>query len=318
MVILLYHGVTRSSSKGIENYSGKHLPEADFAKQMRWIRDNSNILSMEQVVRIGQTGSSWPEPAVAVTFDDGFRNNLEIAAPCLQEYQIPATFYVCPGVIDSSIPFWVDQVEDCLNRTKARVLEIGLADLYSFELSGQGDRIKACEIIKNYCKQVEAAERERVLEELKEKSGIEPSRDSAANYEVLGWSELRELSQDPLFTIGGHSWSHGILSCMSNNELEQDIEKTLKKLKTELGKEILHFSYPEGQAEHYNERVIRTLRACGVSGAPSAIDGVNGVDEDLFHLRRIMPGFRGRQFPVAEIKGKYSFVQKSEDLVSGS
>ena len=52
LTILLYHGVTASTSIGIENYSGKHMNVDEFYRQMSYIKDNCNILSMDEIVDI--------------------------------------------------------------------------------------------------------------------------------------------------------------------------------------------------------------------------------------------------------------------------
>jgi peptidoglycan/xylan/chitin deacetylase (PgdA/CDA1 family) len=115
LTILLYHGVTNSLSDGIENFSHKHLSIKDFENHIRFIKKNCNILSMDDVVNIKNEGGHWPQNAVAVTFDDGFKNNFTTAAPILEKYGCPATFYICAGMINANLMFWVDKIEDCIN-----------------------------------------------------------------------------------------------------------------------------------------------------------------------------------------------------------
>ena len=77
----------------------------------------------------------------------------------------------------------------------------------------------------------------------------------------------------------------------------KDIELSIGLLEFNLNEKIVHFSYPEGQENHYNQRVIDKLKASKIVCSPSAIHGINDHENDLFNLYRIMPGFMGIPFP---------------------
>ena len=68
-------------------------------------------------------------------------------------------------------------------------------------------------------------------------------------------------------------------------------------LENRLGIKIVHYPYPEGQEDHYDEYVISALKSAGIKCCPSAINGLNSADIDLFNLRRIMVGFNEEPFP---------------------
>ena len=125
-IILLYHGVTNHRSIGIENYSRKHLPVEDFQHQMMWLKSNANIISMDDIVESYENHNSLPKNAVAITFDDGFKNNYTQAAPILDEHSIPATFYVSSGLMGQGEMFWVDMIEDCINYSETKQINISL------------------------------------------------------------------------------------------------------------------------------------------------------------------------------------------------
>ena len=126
LTILLYHGVTDTPSRGIENFSRKHISDTDFREQMRYISKHCSVLSMDEVADIAQSGKHLPPKATAVTFDDGFRNNYTVAAPILEECRVPATFYITSGIINTDIMFWVDELEDCMNLSTHPSIEITL------------------------------------------------------------------------------------------------------------------------------------------------------------------------------------------------
>ena len=80
--------------------------------------------------------------------------------------------------------------------------------------------------------------------------------------------------------------------------MKLDIATTLSLIEYNTGMRTNHFSYPEGQKNHFNNTVINALKDNGIKCCPSAIDGLNSTKEDLFHLKRMMPGFMGREVPL--------------------
>jgi len=298
LTILLYHGVTDSLSDGIENFSYKHIPVEDFEKQIRFLQENCTILSMDDVVTISKDGASWPQNAVAVTFDDGFKNNYTTAAPILEKYNCPATFYICAGMINTDLMFWVDEIEDCINRTSKREISILLEKFVTLSLNDNVERISAVTQIKKYCKLSNAETKNRVIHELICETEINPSSNPSQNYKMMSWAEVRELNSSSLFTFGGHTLYHDVMTAQKMQDLAIDIDTTLNLLNYNLKQITTHFAYPEGQSNHYSDLVINALVDRGVVCCPSAIDGVN-TDEDLFNLKRIMPYFMGREFPYS-------------------
>jgi peptidoglycan/xylan/chitin deacetylase (PgdA/CDA1 family) len=104
----------------------------------------------------------------------------------------------------------------------------------------------------------------------------------------LTWEEARQLDEDPLFTVGGHGHTHRILERLTDPELHQEITLSVGRQTERLGVAPRHYSYPEGLADCYSDRVITALRAAGIVCSPTAEEGVNVVGDDLFHLRRVM------------------------------
>ena len=293
LTILLYHGVTDCRSEGIENFSGKHLPSDVFRVQMEMLRDQCTVLSMDEVVYLYHRGKGYPESAVAVTFDDGFENNYTVAAPILRDFSIPATFYISTGFIDTARMFWVDEVEDSINRAAKRFLR-------GHSLSTPADKIRYVNQIKQTCKRLQDSEARQIISNLCRESRIEPQVSASHNYRKITWDQVCRLDAEELFTIGAHTVNHRILSLLPEHEMIEEIDGSLSVLREKLGHEMVHFSYPEGQEHHYNQRVIEVLKDRGVVCSPSAVDGINDVKTDLFHLRRIMPGFNGRVFPIGQ------------------
>ena len=298
LVILLYHGVTSHKNKGICNRQGKHIPSEEFRRQMEFIKNNCYPLSIDEWIEIRES-SSIPKNPVVISFDDGFENNYTTALPILEALQIPAIFYISSGMIGTKKMFWVDTLEDLINRTKQEQITMKLDKEIQFSLKTEDEKFLALLNIKAFCKKESNKTKNRVIDELIEQTKIEPSCNNP-NYPSMNWNQLIELDKKNLFTVGGHSLNHSILSALSDDELNEEISKSLEILENKLNHQIEHYSYPEGQEIHYNQNVIDILKMKGILCSPSAINGINNYQDDLFHLKRIMVGFDGIKFPYDE------------------
>jgi len=302
LLILLYHGVTRHLGEGIENASRKHLAEEDFREQIQFIKQHGNVLSMDDVVAIHNAGEAYPERAVAVSFDDGFENNYTVAKPILEDLEIPSVFYISTGLIGNDDLFWVDQIEDCVNRTAAASVTVTLGAPQSFALNSLNEKETALQTIKQFCKDNAATEKDRVISELIEATAVRPHASAAPNYRKMTWGQVRDMAHHPLLTVGGHTVNHNILTRLPEPDCEAEIRQSLDTLRKQCDMKVDHYSYPEGQADHYNDFAIQVLKDEGITCSPSARSGINGRDVGLFDLYRVMVGFRGEPFPFEHFK----------------
>ena len=297
-LILLYHGVTRHCSFGIENVQCKHVQELAFLEQMKIIKNSCNVISIDEFIEINNNSDKFPPRSVVVSFDDGFKNNFEVACPILDELQIPAIFYITSGIVDTNKMFWVDVVEDALNLCKKKSIKLNLDKDFIFDLQTNESKVAALRQVKKFCKSVPKYKQEQVVRDLVYESDVIPSVDHSPNYEKLTWGDLCEMDRNALFTVGGHSLNHNVLSQLTHNDLLSDIAESLRLLRLKLNHHILHYSYPEGGPEHYNQTVIDCLKNEKIKCCPTAEFGLNSVSSDLFRVKRIMIGFEGLQFPL--------------------
>ena len=300
--ILLYHGVTKNKSKGIENFSGKHIDYKKFTNQMKWLKRYANLISMDEMVYHYDNNLRLPKNTTLITFDDGFKNNYSVACPILNDMNIPATFYVTSGMIGKSQAFWVDRIENSINLSAQKFIDLRLDKNEHFDLRTKKQRIIVIKKIKKYCKNTKNTKKEELIKKLEKITGVKTDNNSCKNYQIMNWKELKKLSENDNFIVGGHSMHHEILSSLSIQKMRENIKKSIKILKEKLQKEILHYSYPEVQINHYNNNVINELKKNGIKCCPSAIDGQANFSQGLFNLRRVMVGLGGVKFPYNKIK----------------
>ncbi len=96
-----------------------HNPEKFlFEKSVKWLmRNGYSFISTDDLIHILKRNSICPKGAVWLTFDDGWKNNIENVVPVLKKYNIPATFFITTGSVENSGSFWwrlTDRYKDVL------------------------------------------------------------------------------------------------------------------------------------------------------------------------------------------------------------
>lgn len=227
--ILMLHGIGEKS-----------LPVDVFRSQLEFLARNFQIVPLDEI----WTGNSGSRPKVALTFDDGLRNNFTLAYPVLREFKAHATFFVCPGLIDSGRWLWN---HECRARLACMLPEERQRFADSLGLENA-----AIEAVLKEMKYMPNAQRNRVERQLRDATpGFEPTEEQRQQFDIMSWHELKQI--DPgIVTVGGHSTHHEILSRLESNQLDGEIAECGTWLERELGRPIRHFCYPDGA---YNAEV---------------------------------------------------------------
>ena len=299
LIILCYHGVTDYKSKGIENYNLKHINYKLFEKQIKKIKKNYVALSMNEVVMYIREKIKFPKNSLAVTFDDGFKNNYTIAAPILEKYGIQSTFYLSTGFIETEKMFWVDIVEDTINRTKKNKIKLNIDNkTLIFKTESFKNKIDSTKKIKTILKKTPVIIKDQIIKSLVKVTNVIPSTNASENYKKLSKIEIKALGSNKLFTIGAHTINNNSLTMLKSKELKKEISGSISYLSNLLKIPINHFSYPEGSKKDFNDQIIKYLKKSEIICSPSAIPGFNNFKTDPFKLKRFMIGLDNKNFII--------------------
>lgn len=274
------------------------MPEAEFDRQIAWVARHASVLPLRELAGRLARGASLPPRAVAVTFDDTFKNVHDVALPVLKRYGVPATFFVTSGFIGTTRRFWVDKVEHWINLTPYEELNLEIAgNALALRLATRPDRVASLGTIKRLLKSVGPSVREAACEALQQATGVTDSGDGVDNYSNMSADDVARLDDGREYEVGGHTVNHEILAYLEPQRLEYEVRECQRQLQGVIGRPVDLFSYPEGQADHFNSAVIDELKRAAVVTCPTAMWGFNAPGADPFWLKRIMPGFMGTPFP---------------------
>jgi len=292
LAIYLFHGVIDDGAYRVRNYNRKHLAAAEFTAIIDDLTAHGTPLSLDQVIDLQREGRPFPPNAFAVTFDDGFENNLTVAAPILAARGVPATFYVTTDFIDRNRMSWVDRIEwafeTALAGEKAMMVRLPWADAPATPTNPEAV-IDVLKDVRAHVKTDARLDANALATDIQRQLGFDEiwSGDDPLDRKMT-WDQVRELDSHDLFRVGGHSHEHGILAFLTPGRLAAELDQSLDLLERKAGIGPTHYSYPEGLAHCYSDAVIDALKARGVECCPTAEDGVNPPDTDLFRLKRIM------------------------------
>lgn len=234
-----------------------------FDEQIRIVSESFNCISVDEMLRDLLSGTPKPR-SLAVTFDDGHRDNLELGLPVLRKYGVPATLFVTTGFVEKTLPrFWWFEHEEALRRL----------DLIRLTVDGQprtwntGDAASKAAAFWELNTLFKTASTERQggwLREIREQAKL---RGSEPLSDALTWDEVIALDRDPLITIGAHTVSHPSLSRIDKDSLRREMTASKARLEEKLGHPVRHFAYPFGGKAHAGRREFEMARDCGFASA---------------------------------------------------
>jgi peptidoglycan/xylan/chitin deacetylase (PgdA/CDA1 family) len=287
--IFLLHGVVERHESEVRNYNRKHIEATYFVDFLdRLLGAGGRAVSMDEVLESRKSGRPLPPRSFAITFDDGFLNNLTHAAPILERFGIPATFYVTSDFVQSNRMSWIDRVEWVVEKAQNGEVILPWSRQTAYFKSAS-EKVAFLDEVRKFAKSIEGLDLDAVASNIQKQLGFaEVWSNSGPLDQKMNWAQVKALDGHALFTVGGHSHSHGILAFLSQAALADELDTSLRMLRELADVGPTHYSYPEGLEHCYNAFVIEQLKRRGVEICPTAIFGNNDSQTDLFDLKRIM------------------------------
>ena len=281
-IILMYH---RVADVPIDP-RGTAVSPGRFAQHLEYIRQTCHPMRLLDLVEAVRQ-RSLPRRAVAVTFDDGYADNLTRAYPLLASAQIPATVFVVSGSVNSSDEFWWDRLDRLLlqpPRLPERLHIRVPGQEHEWPTTSAKQRQLAHHAIRHLLRTLAPEDRDRVLVDLVRWAG--PEQTGWPDCRPMTDDELIQLTRGGLVELGAHTVTHPVLADLSADEQHAEIVGSRQDLEGIIHSPVLAFVYPYGQAQHFTDETVEIVKAAGFRAACTAIQGSVEPGEDLFRLRR--------------------------------
>lgn len=214
-----------------------------FERQLTWLSKFGDFVSLDRMLG-GVANESSNRWQIAITFDDGYRDNLSLALPVLKKFGAPVTLFVATDYIDSGKTPWWDLVDWVVDQGGVRTLDLGEGP-QKFDLTHRVEEFRS--VARRCFRGMQADEREARVIYL-----IEQLSAAIAN-DFLTWDELREFVSCSLCSVGAHTASHVNVAACSSAMLQDEIERNVNILNSRLGVDVRHFAFPYGSAREIGE-----------------------------------------------------------------
>jgi peptidoglycan/xylan/chitin deacetylase (PgdA/CDA1 family) len=269
-----------------------------FEEQIAYVKQHRTPMSVDQLVE-RLLSNTLPANAVAVTFDDGYRDNLINAKPVLVRHGVPATLFLATGFVDQDTPFWWDELASMILASTQAVQEqlvltdepvtLDWGEAEHSDMAGgwrawdepRSARQNAYLAIWRRLQRATAEDRDVAMNTLRRHLGT--SEDPLGK--PMSSDEICDVLSDGLVELGAHTVTHPALTFLSRLESRREIEASGHRCRELATKCINGFAYPYGDM---SSEVRSDVARLGFSWACSTEGGfVDGKQADIYALPRI-------------------------------
>lgn len=236
--ILIYHGIDLSGQTEINS---RFISVAKFEKHLNWLKNSCEVVSLEDYFK----GVRHPDKlTVAITFDDGYKNNFTLALPLLEKYQLPATFFVTTSTLEGLNILWPDLLDMAGFFLNAELIYKNEKFKYfrdkGYSSITNGSNLKSL-LMKADLISIRAFINDHLflLKEIQ-------TDECKLYWELMNEEELLAASKSPFITLGSHSVVHSSMTKIASAEAREELVNSRAKLIELTGLPVTSFAFPFG------------------------------------------------------------------------
>jgi len=253
-----------------------------FEQQALFLRRWTNVVPLRSALVDLAAGRRLPPRAVALTFDDGYRDNATVAAPVLQRAGLPATFFLVPGFLsDTSRVWWEELGWAFAHATKPALHWDGELHDTSTPASRQTVRSRVADGLKV----LDRSNREAAVSELRHR--LAPVGPELPARMFMDWDEATGLV-DAGHEVGSHTCAHPILSREEPAEQARELTDSRQALETHFDRVVDVLAYPNGRTQDYSPVTLDLVREAGYAYAVTTLPALASRESPAIEVPRIL------------------------------
>jgi peptidoglycan/xylan/chitin deacetylase (PgdA/CDA1 family) len=290
LTVLTYHRVASSGVASVLDDGVVDVTPDLLEKQLAFVHRWFQPIAMDDLLAFGEGRAGLPANPLLVTFDDGYRDNHDIALPILTKHGIRATFFVATDYVERRRLFWWDRVALATKRSPRDRIEIDYPEPLALPLGDARARRIAIRRVQRCVKDTPRLDLDRFIDELEHAAGAPLGRDEErrlAEETVMTWENVLALRRAGM-DVQSHTRSHRVLQTLDATELAGELRGSRDALQAVLGERVRAISYPVGKPLRGTPHIRRAVQEAGYDLGFSNGTGVNLVRAfDRLDIRRI-------------------------------
>ncbi len=275
--ILIYHQVFEQK----DELRSSEPDAKEFHWQMELIRKYMTPLSLSEAIAHIKA-DTLPRNAVCISFDDGYINNLTIAAPILKSLSIPATVFISTSFIEGK-NMWNDRLIDLIAEVSGE-MKLSALDLKPVHLDTTEKKVQLIGELIGSIKYRDKEERSQIIDALYDENGVQERP-----RKMMDEMQIKQLHSYNI-DVGAHTVDHPILKSHDEAEQKRQIVQSKVTLEGILGQEVIGFAYPNGKlGVDYDETSKSLVASSGFQYAVSTDWGFSTKETNPYKLLRFTP-----------------------------
>jgi peptidoglycan/xylan/chitin deacetylase (PgdA/CDA1 family) len=262
-----------------------------FDRQLAFFKEHFDIIPLSSLLANGNAHGPSVRPRCVITFDDGWRDNYDVAFPILRHHDVPATIFVTTDFIGTDRAFWHTELIYVLTHAELpRFLgREGMFRAYPGPVRRHLERLArigrvasahdvdpVIETVKAMCDDDAI---EGLIQELTRAARL-PRPPFPERKLFLDWDQVREMAAAGI-EIGSHGCSHRILTRLAPEEASEELLRSRADIERHLGRTVQHFAFPDEAANS------ALLTAAAAAGYQSACLGGSTLEERPLGIRAL-------------------------------
>jgi peptidoglycan/xylan/chitin deacetylase (PgdA/CDA1 family) len=285
VIVLRYHSVGEPADVRAYLDPGLSLAPQSFRAQIRALARRFEVLAPGDVPRRAARPAVRGR-AVVLTFDDGYRDNHDVALPILREEGVPAAFYVTTGPLSSGRGLWISELFRLVSRLPAGPLASpGAGPEMVVPAEGGAARTPLRRALTRRLSPLPAPAREAFLDALAERAGVGRGEGLARSF--MTPDHLRALRRAGM-TVGAHTRSHPHLNELPREHHSGEVHGSREDLEAILGEPVPHFAYPNPGGQRGVDPAARaSVAEAGFETAMTSVTAPIDASTDPLAIPRI-------------------------------
>ncbi len=277
ITVLTYHRVGRRDDPTVLDDGVVDVSPEQLARHLKFVKRWFDPIGIDQLAAFVRGRGRLPRNPLMVTFDDGYRDNHDVALPILVKHGVRAVFFLATDYIERRKLYWWDRISLLIARSKRPRIVMAYPEPLSIPLEGPNAFRAAVTRLQRIIKDRPGLDLTRFLDELEHAAGVIFSTSEERRLveaTIMTWehaASLRKAGMD----VQSHTRTHRVLQTLGGRDLERELKGSRTTLEDVLGGPVVGISYPVGRPLENAPQIRQAVHDAGYQLGFSNATGVN-------------------------------------------